>query len=214
MKHIVWDWNGTLLNDLELVVAATNASLATAGTGPTTVDEHRRDFFRPVQAYYGKMVGRELSEEEFAELDRAFHRAYKAGLADLSLAPDALTSLQAWPGSQSLLSMWFHRELVPTVARYGLTRYFARVDGLRAAIGGGSKAPHLAAHLGELRLAGADVVLIGDSLDDAAAAASVGANCVLYSGGLTHPDALVRAGVPVADSLTEALTLATTFSGV
>jgi phosphoglycolate phosphatase-like HAD superfamily hydrolase len=48
VTHLVWDWNGTLLDDLALVVAATNASLATAGGRPITAEEHRRDFRRPI----------------------------------------------------------------------------------------------------------------------------------------------------------------------
>jgi phosphoglycolate phosphatase-like HAD superfamily hydrolase len=120
--------------------------------------------------------------------------------------------LSGWGGSQSLLSMWFHDELVPTIDRYGLTDHFRRVDGLRATVGGGTKAPYLAAHLEALGLRGDECVLIGDALDDAAAAASVGADCVLYSGGLTHPENLAAAGVPVADTLAAAVALATTFT--
>ncbi|HEY1487048.1 MAG TPA: HAD family hydrolase, partial [Micromonosporaceae bacterium] len=108
MKHIVWDWNGTLLDDLALVVEATNASLATAGGGPVTVDDHRRDFRRPVPHYYGSVLGRQLSDAEFVVLDRAFHHAYNAGLPAAQLAAGALDALASWGGSQSLLSMWFH----------------------------------------------------------------------------------------------------------
>jgi phosphoglycolate phosphatase-like HAD superfamily hydrolase len=212
MKHIVWDWNGTLLDDLALVVEATNASLATAGGGPVTVDDHRRDFRRPVPHYYGSVLGRQLTDAEFVVLDRAFHHAYNAGLPAAQLAAGALDALASWGGSQSLLSMWFHDELVPTIDRYGLTGHFRRVDGLRATVGGGTKAPHLAAHLEALGLRGEECVLIGDSLDDAAAAEAVGADCVLYSGGLTDPEKLATAGVPVADSLADAVALATTFS--
>ena len=49
------------------------------------------------------------------------------------------------------------------------------MDGLRASVGGGSKIPHLIAHLAELRLTGPDCVLIVDSVDDAHAADAVGA---------------------------------------
>jgi phosphoglycolate phosphatase-like HAD superfamily hydrolase len=211
MKHIVWDWNGTLLDDLALVVDATNASLATAGGSPVTIDEHRRDFRRPVPDYYGGVLGRVLTDSEFTALDHAFHNAYNAGLPQVGLAAGAIEALSGWTGSQSLLSMWFHEELIPTIERYGLTGHFARVDGLRATVGGGTKAPHLAAHLAALGLRGDECVLIGDSLDDAAAAAAVGADCILYSGGLTHPEKLALAGVPVADSLADAVALATTF---
>lgn len=208
MPHLVWDWNGTLLDDLSLVVAATNASLAIYGGAPVTADEHRRDFRRPIIEYYSHVLGRPLNKDDFARLDEAFHRAYADGMVGCQLSVGALEALAGWAGTQSLLSMWFHTELVPTVTRYGLDRYFARVDGLRDVVGGGPKAPHLAAHLAELGLVGSDCVLIGDSVDDAAAAASVGARCVLYTGGFTDPERLHAVGVPVADTLAEAVLLA------
>jgi phosphoglycolate phosphatase-like HAD superfamily hydrolase len=208
VTHLVWDWNGTLLDDLTLVVAATNASLASLGGGPVTAAEHRRDFRRPVTDYYAHVLGRLIDAEEFANLDKVFHVAYGEGLATCALSTGALEALRGWPGTQSLLSMWFHDDLVPTVNRLKLTSYFARVDGLRDPVGGGSKAPHLAAHLAALGLAGPDCVLIGDSVDDAIAATSVGAGVVLYTGGFTEPDRLRATGHPVAHSLAEAVRLA------
>jgi phosphoglycolate phosphatase-like HAD superfamily hydrolase len=205
--HLVWDWNGTLLDDLPLVVAATNASIAAYGVPPTTAEEHRRDFRRPISEYYATLLGRAVDEEEYARLDKAFHVAYDAGLAACALTSDALAALGAWSGTQSLLSMWFHTELVPAVTRYGIDTYFHRVDGLRATIGGGSKTPHLVAHLEALGLTGPDCVLIGDSVDDAEAARAVGARCVLYAGGFTGPERLRATGEPVARSLLEALKL-------
>jgi phosphoglycolate phosphatase-like HAD superfamily hydrolase len=206
--HLVWDWNGTLLDDLALVVAATNAAFATCSEVRVTAEEHRREFRRPIADYYGMVLRRPVDEEEFARLDKAFHVAYGSGLGRCALAADALGALASWAGTQSLLSMWFHDELVPTVDRYGLARYFARVDGLRLAVGGGAKAPHLAAHLGALGVSGTDCVLIGDSVDDAEAAASVGARCVLYTAGFTDPDRLRATGWPVADTLAGAVSIA------
>ena len=84
----------------------------------------------------------------------------------------------------------------------------ARVDGLRSAIGGDRKAIHLARHLDALDLPGESAVLIGDSVDDADAAESVGAACVLYTGGFTSAERLRATGRPVADTLTEAVHLA------
>jgi phosphoglycolate phosphatase-like HAD superfamily hydrolase len=205
--HIVWDWNGTLLNDMALVVAATNASLASLGGPVVTVEEHRRDFRRPVSAYYEAVLGRRLGLEEFARLDAEFHAAYTAGLGTCALSGGAEATLRGWTGTQSLLSMWFHDQLIPTVSGYGLTHYFARVDGLRQALGGGHKAPHLAEHLAALGVAGSDCVLIGDSVDDADAAASVGARIILYAGGFTDPDRLRSTGHPVVDTLAEAIAL-------
>jgi phosphoglycolate phosphatase-like HAD superfamily hydrolase len=208
--HLVWDWNGTLLNDLSLVVAATNAVLASVGAPAVTAEEHRMRFRRPIADYYAEMLARAVDDDEFGRLDRIFHEAYRNGLTTCALADDAMTAMAAWPGSQSLLSMWFHDELVLAVRTYGLAERFIRVDGLRATVGGGRKAESLKRHLAELGVAGRDVVLIGDSLDDADAAASVGGRVVLYTGGITDPARLRASGHPVADTLTEAVALAAT----
>ncbi|NJP31412.1 HAD family hydrolase [Micromonospora thermarum] len=208
--HLVWDWNGTLLNDLDLVVASTNAAFASVGGPAVTADEHRVRFRRPIADYYAEVLGQAVDDEAFGRLDKIFHDAYRDGLTTCALAHDAVEAMSSWPGGQSLLSMWFHDELVPAVHTYGLTGRFLRVDGLRATVGGDRKAESLARHLAELGVDGRDVVLIGDSLDDADAALSVGGRAVLYTGGFTDPARLKSSGHPVADTLTEAVTLAHT----
>jgi phosphoglycolate phosphatase-like HAD superfamily hydrolase len=206
--HLVWDWNGTLLDDLTLVVSSTNAAFAAIGGPEVDAESHRRQFRRPVAEYYGEVLGRVVDRHEFERLDEVFHAAYRVGLTTCSLAADATAAVKAWRGSQSLLSMWFHDELVPAVEGYGLTGLFARIDGLQAAVGGGFKSGHLARHLAELGVDGERVVLIGDSLDDAHAAESVGGLAVLYTGGFTDPVRLRASGYPVADTLLGAVQLA------
>ncbi len=208
VTHLIWDWNGTLLDDLPLVVEATNQAFTAVGGRILDSDEHRRTFRRPVAEFYAEILERAVDAEEFGRLDRIFHDAYRLGLTTTSLAADAKTAIKSWPGTQSLLSMWFHDELVPTVETYGLTGLFTRIDGLRATVGGGFKAGHLKEHLAALDVPGERAVLIGDSLDDATAAASVGAAVVLYTGGFTHPARLRASGLPVADTLMDAVTLA------
>jgi phosphoglycolate phosphatase-like HAD superfamily hydrolase len=206
--HLVWDWNGTLLDDLPLVVSSTNAAFASVSAPALTAEAHRRAFRRPVAEFYAEVLGRALEEGEFGRLDKIFHDAYRLGLTTCGLAVDAQAAMSSWSGTQSLLSMWFHHELVPEIERRGLNALLARVDGLRGAVGGDLKAEHLARHLSELDVPGSSTVLIGDSVDDADAAASVGARCVLYTGGFTDPERLRAVGVPVADTLVDAVRLA------
>jgi len=206
--HLVWDWNGTLLDDLSLVVSSTNHTFAAVGGRSVDSDEHRRLFRRPVADFYAEILGRAVDAAEFEELDRIFHEAYRVGLTTASLAADAEAAIKAWPGSQSLLSMWFHDELVPAVRTYGLAGVFTRIDGRPTEVDGGLKAGHLARHLAELGTTGDRVVLIGDSLDDAEAAEAVDAACVLYTGGFTDPARLRASGRPVADRLVDAVRLA------
>ena len=206
--HLVWDWNGTLLDDLSLVVASTNHAFTAVGGRLVEADEHRARFRRPVAEFYAEILERAVDDEEFGRLDRIFHDAYRLGLTTMTLAADAKEALTSWSGSQSLLSMWFHDELVPAVETYGLGGVFTRVDGLRTEVGGHLKAGHLAEHLAGLGVTGDQVVLIGDSLDDAAAADSAGAAVVLYTGGFTDPVRLRASGYPVADTLVEAVSIA------
>ncbi|WP_433530024.1 HAD family hydrolase [Micromonospora sp. CA-263727] len=208
--HLVWDWNGTLLNDLDLVVACTNAVFASEGGPSVTAAQHRVRFRRPIADYYAEVLGRAVDDEAFGRLDKIFHDAYRLGLTSCELALDAVDAMAAWPGSQSLLSMWFHDELVPAVQTYGLTGRFTRVDGLRAEVGGDRKAESLARHLDGLGIDGRSVVLIGDSIDDAEAALAVGGRAVLYTGGFTDQARLHASGHPVAGTLLEAVTRATT----
>ena len=208
--HLVWDWNGTLLDDLSLVVSSTNHTFARVGGRSVDADEHRRRFRRPVAEFYAEILERAVDAEEFEELDRIFHEAYRVGLTTTSLAADAEAAIKAWPGSQSLLSMWFHDELVPAVRTYGLAGMFTRIDGRPAEVDGGLKAGHLARHLAEQQVSGERAVLIGDSLDDADAARAVGAACVLYTGGFTDPVRLRASGEPVTDTLLDAVRLART----
>src|SRR3712207_5417164 len=87
--HLVWDWNGTLLDDLSLVVSATNAAFGVVGGPEVTADEHRRDFRRPISDYYGHVLGRPVDDEEFVRLDKTFHEAYRLGLVNVALNADA-----------------------------------------------------------------------------------------------------------------------------
>ncbi|WP_238010851.1 HAD hydrolase-like protein [Dactylosporangium sp. AC04546] len=208
MKHLVWDWNGTLLDDLKLVVDATNVCLATVGGPVITAEEHRRDFRRPILDYYAYVLQRPVDQVEFQLLDDAFHDAYRLGMPTVRLVPDALDAMAEWPGTQSLLSMFFHDELLVEVERHGLTTRLVRVDGLPGTVGGHLKAAYLERHLAALAVDPADVVLIGDSVDDGDAARAVGASCVLYAGGFTDVRLLEATGLPVAHSLVDAVSLA------
>ncbi|MEU4764465.1 HAD family hydrolase [Actinosynnema sp. NPDC023794] len=204
--HVVWDWNGTLFADNDAVLAAVNRVCADFGHAAITLEHWREVFSRPVKACYERVFGRSLTAADWARIDTVYHAEYRALVDRCGLAAGVPDHLRALRHSQSLLSMWFHDELVPLVARFGLGELFSRVDGLKSAGDGGSKAEHLAEHLAALRLSPRDVVLIGDVADDAEAARHVGAQVVLVATGTSSRKVLERTGAPVADSIPEALT--------
>jgi phosphoglycolate phosphatase-like HAD superfamily hydrolase len=95
------------------------------------------------------------------------------------------------------------------VRGFGIEAHFIRVDG-RTGPSGGSKAQHMVRHLEALALVSGGVepartVVIGDAADDAVAAGHVGARAVLYTGGSHSRASLEEVGVPVVDTLAEAV---------
>lgn len=210
-RHIVWDWNGTLLDDLLLVVESVNVSLGALGLDPIDEKTYRDHYTRPVRSFYDSLLGRLVADDEWERLNRGFHDHYHTLVPTALLAPDAeqALSLAEERGlSQSLLSMSPHTHLESVVVSTGIAHYFERIEGLSGPTGG-VKARHLEDHLSALDVAPGRAVVIGDTPDDVAAARHVGASVILYDGGSHHLPALEAVDAPIAHTLLEAVQLAT-----
>jgi phosphoglycolate phosphatase-like HAD superfamily hydrolase len=207
-SHIVWDWNGTLFHDIDAVVEATNASFAQLGIEPISLERYREVYCVPVSRFYERLVGRLPTGDEWSVMDAIFHRHYWTLAEACALAPgaaDLLSAHQAAGRTQSLCSLAPHDRLVPLVRTHGIEERFVRVDGSVERLVEG-KARHLERHLARIEdVEPTRVVVIGDALDDATAAAHVGVHAVLYTGGSHCRAALEGAGVPVVDSLADAV---------
>jgi len=213
--HIVWDWNGTLFDDLHIVVESVNASLARFGESPIDAAGYQVHYRRPVRRFYESLLQRPISEEMWQTIDRVFHETYHSALDRAELASDAVEAMDSVAeagGTQSILSMWWHEQLVAAVEGFGITGRMIAVEGHRGAPGE-TKAQHLVGHVAgpdrRLLAAGAiPIVAIGDITDDAAAADAANIGCVLYDSGSQPRSVLESAGHPVAGTLMEGIRLA------
>ncbi len=210
VRHVVWDWNGTLLDDLTVVIEAANASMGRFGIGPIDEDGYRDHFTRPVRAFYDSLFGRLVTDDEWEALNDTFHTEYydRVEAADLTVDTlDALTWADSYGWDQSLLSMSPQGWLESVVAVKGVAHRFSVVDGLRGPTGG-LKAQHLEEHIESLGVEASRTVVVGDTPDDAVAARHVGAHVVLYDGGSHHLPTLRGMGAPVAHTVVEAVQIA------
>ncbi|KQX82945.1 HAD family hydrolase [Streptomyces sp. Root1310] len=209
--HIVWDWNGTLFHDNDAIIGATNAAFVELGLEPITLERYRALYCVPVPKFYERLMGRLPTDAEWEVMDDVFHRYYAEHRVRCGLTEGVVELLAGWRSaghSQSLLSMYVHDELVPLVRGFGIEPHFVRVDG-RTGPSGGSKAEHMVRHLEALTdVQAARTVVIGDAADDAVAALHVGARAVLYTGGSHSRASLEVVGVPVVDTLGEAVEVA------
>ena len=214
VMHVIWDWNGTLLDDFPAIVAAVNEVFVQLGESPIEPDQYRDHYTRPVQGFYEKLLKRPVQGEEWERLCRSFYIAYHKRMHAAPLAQDGLRALQrvaALGGTQSLLSMLPHDSLLIALREREVAEHMLHVEGLRDR-SQDCKAPHMARHVAHVMQCRAGLrheqcLVIGDSLDDALAAQEVGLRCVLVDGGSHHRRELERAGVPVADSLLQAIQL-------
>ena len=212
-NHVIWDWNGTLLDDVGAVLEATTVAFRQAGIDVVVSgDTYRRSFTRPIRLFYERLLGRPIGHDEWVRLDHAFHLEYARLAARCTLATGArevLDEIRELGWSQSVCSMLPEEYLLPAVERQGIAGHFVRIDGLRGAERGGAKLENLIAHLDHIGVSPTRTVMVGDTVDDAVAARGAGIACILLdSGAGLHDSETIRgAGVPVAADVPEALAL-------
>lgn len=212
IKHIIWDWNGTLFGDSRILIAATIDAFAAAGFPPLTPEMYQRHHIQPIPLFYNRLAGRELDLREQRMLDRYFQESYARRRENIALNVTALEALDLWDrsgGTQSLLSMHPQERLLPLVREAGIYERFTIVDG-RVEGEPGRKAPHLERHLRGLPYDRRDVLLVGDSVDDGRAARECGTACLLYHAGadaLHALDHFADLPFPVVNSLLDAVTV-------
>jgi phosphoglycolate phosphatase-like HAD superfamily hydrolase len=210
VEHIVWDWNGTLFGDSGALIAATVEAFHRCGLPVVTRDSYQRHHTQPIPAFYDRLAGRPLSDDEQARLAECFREAYARHREAVALTADAMFALSEWGGSggrQSLLSMYPHVDLVPLVTAAGIAHFFTAVDG-STGTEVAHKAPHLARHLRCHRIPAASALLVGDSVDDVRAAAECGIRCVVYHPGadaLHARDHFSDLGAPIVPTLADAV---------
>lgn len=192
-EHIIWDWNGTLLDDLDLVVDITNGMLARRNRSPIDRRFYREHFGFPVREFYRRM-GFDFSSSANSDLyDRLvieFSNEYESRCRSCQLydgAADILDLLRVKKISQSILSASDQAFLAESVQSFGINQYFREIAGLdNKQAGGKVQAGH---HLMEqLGLPADKTLLIGDTVHDCEVAAALGVQCLIILNGYNGPE--------------------------
>ena len=94
IKHIIWDWNGTLLDDLDVSMEALNYVLEKENL-PLVLDkeEYRKYFQFPVIEYY-KKVGFDFNKTPFSVLAKQYMDYYQPNSLSCSLHKNVEETLQ------------------------------------------------------------------------------------------------------------------------
>jgi len=198
---VIWDWNGTLLDDVHASVCALNTLMVPRGLGPETVDHYRDRFGFPVRAYY-QDAGFDLAHEDWDQLARDYHDAYLAqpGRKLFDDVRPVLNTFAACGIRQAILSSCEQSILERLLGEARLTGCFSRIYGSDN-LNGLSKADRGRALLRDLDCVEAATLVVGDTLHDHAVAAELGCRCVLVTRGHQSKARLLSAGRPILDRL-------------
>ena len=208
--YIIWDWNGTLIDDVSAAVNALNRMLALRGVAPVTQDFYRAHFGFPVRPFYAT-VGLDLAHEDWNRICTDFHR-FIAEEPNQHLRPDARDALQYvldQGGRQAILSALRQDLLLRDTAREGVQTFFDALFGVDNLDGATklSRGHDLMTHLKESGLVIPDhpLFFIGDTLHDAEVGTALGATPILVEGGHQNRSRLCTVGHVVAPSLLAAV---------
>ena len=202
--YVIWDWNGTLLDDAWLCVDVMNGMLAGRSLPLRTVDEYRELFDFPVKDYYRKL-GYDFGKESFDLVGMEFITKYNNRHFEAKLHEDAVEILEHMRASglkQNILSAREQVELLSETKKLGVNKYFEKIRGLDDHYAHGKTDLGLQL-ISEMHLPKDQVLYIGDTRHDAEVAAEMGIGCILVSNGHHNRERLLKTGFPVINKLTE-----------
>jgi phosphoglycolate phosphatase-like HAD superfamily hydrolase/membrane protease YdiL (CAAX protease family) len=202
IQHIIWDWNGTLLDDLEICLEIINNMLAARKLGSLSRNSYTHVFDFPVKDYYEK-IGFDFEIEPFQVLSDEFIAAYEKGRPDCGLLEGVREILDFTAGlgiSQSILSASKEEYLKIAVDEYQIADYFTVIQGLDNHNAAG-KLDLAREFMASCAIPPSQILMVGDTTHDSAIASELGVNCILIPNGHHSRPRLENTNYPVLDSL-------------
>ena len=201
-EHIIWDWNGTLLNDTWLCVEGINNSLEKRSLDTITEKIYKKVFSFPVKDYYERL-GFDFKKEPFEVAGDEFVEYYGKFFHKVKLhdqVDSVLESISNAGLSQSILSAGKQEYLYEWVEFHGLSDHFVMIRGIDNQYATGKIELGLS-FINELSYAKDNVVMVGDTVHDSDVADAMGIDCILINHGHMGTKKLKTTGCKVFSNL-------------
>jgi phosphoglycolate phosphatase len=204
VKHIIWDWNGTLVDDVHICVDILNNALAKHQIEKISIDEYRRKFFFPVARFY-QMLGLPSYGPKYQALAEYYIIEYRNRFKECNLHPLAfqtLERLQAYGVSHSILTAGKQSDVEYFINYYGLDGQIHFVDGANNVEASG-KDERALEHLSFLDVNCDEALLVGDTCHDWEVARLIGCKPLLFTNGHVEMERLKQWNTPTIACLSE-----------
>lgn len=203
-ENLLFDFNGTLVNDLDLCIDLLNRMLQLRNHPCIDRERYLEIFDFPVIEYY-KKAGFRFPEDRFDELSRFFIEEYTKGNPHCTLcdgAEEVLKYYKAIGKHLYIVSASERSVLERQLELYRIRGYFEGISALDNILAA-SKIESAKAFMNWKGIVKKESVLIGDTLHDAEVAAALGVRCVLIAQGHQSKERLLKSGAPVLNTLRE-----------
>ena len=205
-KYVIWDFNGTVLDDTGISINAINKVLSKRGLNTLdSLGALQKVFCFPVKEYYRKL-GMDFDVEPYEIPADEWVSDYTANMFTASLmhgVENALMKIEKSGIKQIILSASELDMLKKQIDELGIAGYFDEILGCDNVYAGGKS--HIAIDWIEKKKRENvfPAVMIGDTDHDYEVSVKLGCDCVLYSGGFMSKERLLEFGVPVFDTFDE-----------
>ena len=203
-QHIIWDWNGTLINDTWLCLDIINELLNIYHKPLLTLELYHEVFDFPVRNYYQR-IGFDFEQTPFEQVGTEFMQRYWQRWTECQLhtgARELCSALHERGIPQVIISAAETRLLDAGVKHFNITSQIEKVWGLDHHYAT-SKEGLAREFVENVSVAPEQILFIGDTMHDHDVARAAGVYVVLFSGGHHPRRKLLQCGVPVFDSLSD-----------
>lgn len=205
-QTIIWDWNGTLLNDVDMCIHCMNQLLEPRQIPLLTKDIYRSVFTFPVQTYYEK-IGIDFEKDPFDIIGHDFMDLYFAALPYCKLHKEAISVLEHFQRQgkkQFILSAMEHQALVQAMKDYKIDHFFDAVFGIDNHLAAG-KIARGQQMVKYHQIQTSSTLLIGDTIHDREVAKELMVDNILISNGHQSKERLKESGAKVLMNLSNLL---------
>jgi len=201
-SHIIWDWNGTLFDDINWCLEVINTLLSKRGMKTLrNIPEYHAVFCFPIIDYY-KKIGFDFNIEPFEDLAKEYIELYHSNKSgNCKLFPgteETLSEIRYMGITQVILSASKMNNLLSQMSEFDIAVYFDELLGLTD-IYGKSKIDVGMDYKKRSNISNA--LLIGDTKHDYEVAQALGVDCILIPNGHQSRKVLLLCGVPVLNDI-------------
>lgn len=195
---IIWDWNGTLADDLDASLRSVNDTLMRRNMAPITLDQYHSYIDTPIIRFYEHLF--DLNEVPMSVLSEEYHRGYQKYFEGLQAGAKELLEALRGKGARQVILTSSHGDIIEAdTKKLGIRQYFDAILGAED-FQAASKVQRGIDWIKAQPHAPETMVMVGDSLHDFEVAQAMGTRCILFSGGHQSRQDLLTTGAPVVDS--------------